>query len=100
MRKSHTTITGHQEDKQSKANQPASLFPIEMIAKLEWTQSNAQQNKTIIESHNEINNQQRINNNITTALEWKAAKATGGLNVFHWYQIFALDSAVVEAQKC
>ena len=24
----------------------------------------------------------------------------GGLNAFYWYQIFALDSAVVEAQKC
>ena len=42
MRKSHTTITRHQEDKQSKAT--SSLFPIKMIAKLEWRQSNAQQN--------------------------------------------------------
>ena len=32
----------HQEDKQSKAT--SSLFPIEMIAKLEWKQSNTQQN--------------------------------------------------------
>ena len=32
----------HQEDKQSKAT--SSLFPIEMIAKFEWTQSNVQQN--------------------------------------------------------
>ena len=37
------TITRHQEDKQSEAT--SSLFPIEMVAKLEWTQSNAQQNK-------------------------------------------------------
>ena len=36
VRKSHTTITRHQEDKQRKAT--SSLFPIEMIAKLEWTQ--------------------------------------------------------------
>ena len=42
MRKRHTTITRHQEDKQSK--QPALSSPIEMIAKQEWTQSNAQQN--------------------------------------------------------
>ena len=35
----------------------------------------------------------------TTVLECTAAKATGGLIVFYWYQIFALDSAVVEAQK-
>ena len=32
----------HQEDKQSKATSP--IFPIKMIAKLERTQSNAQQN--------------------------------------------------------
>ena len=24
----------------------------------------------------------------------------GGLHAFNWYQIFALDTAVVEAQKC
>ena len=42
VRKSHTTITRHQKDKQSKAT--SSLFPIEMIAKLEWTQVNLQQN--------------------------------------------------------
>ena len=67
-----------------------------MIAKLEWTQNNAQQN---IESHNGSNNQQRINNNRTTALDRTSAKATGGLNSFYWYQIFALDSVNVEAQK-
>ena len=39
MRKSHTTIMRHPKDKQSKST--SSLFPIEMIAKL---QSNAQQN--------------------------------------------------------
>ena len=37
MRKSHTTITRHQEDKQSKAT-------TKMIAKLDWTESNTQQN--------------------------------------------------------
>ena len=42
VRMSHTTITRHHEEKQSK--ETSSLFPIEMIAKLEWTQSNAQQN--------------------------------------------------------
>ena len=70
-----------------------------MIAKLEWTQSNAQRNRTITESHNESNNQQQINNNRTTALERTAAKAIGGcLNAFYWYKIITLDSAVVEAQ--
>ena len=41
-RKSHTTITRHQEDKPSKAT--GSLIPIKMIAKLERTYSNVQQN--------------------------------------------------------
>ena len=34
MRKSHSTITRLQEDKQSKAT--SSLFPMEMIANVEW----------------------------------------------------------------
>ena len=42
VRKSHTTITRHQEDKQSIVI--SSLLPIKMIAKLEWIQSNVQQN--------------------------------------------------------
>ena len=63
-----------------------------MIAKLEWTQSNAQQNIEQLQNHT-------INNNRTTTLEWTAAKVTWGLNAFYWYHIFALDSAVVEAQK-
>ena len=40
--KSRSTITRHQEDKLSKAT--SSLFPIKMIAILEWTYSNVQQN--------------------------------------------------------
>ena len=59
--------------------------------------------RTIAESRNGSNDQQRINYNRTTALERTAAWATGGgggLNAFYWYQIFAPDSAVVEAQKC
>ena len=39
-----------------------------------------------------------INNIRTNATEWTAAKANEGLNAFYWYQIFALDSVVVEAQ--
>ena len=101
-RDSHTTITRHQEDKQSKAI--GSLFPIKMIAKLEWTQSNSEhttKHRTITESHNGSYNQQRINNNNrTTAPERTAAKASGGgLNAFHWFQTLTLDSDVVEAQK-
>ena len=41
-RKSRSTITRHQEDKLSKTT--SSLFPIKMIAILEWTLSNVQQN--------------------------------------------------------
>ena len=41
-RKSHSTITRSQEDKLSKAT--SSLFPIKMIAILEWTYSNIHQN--------------------------------------------------------
>ena len=53
-----------------------------MIAKLEWTQSKVQQNKkSIAESHNGSNNQQRINNNRPTASVWTAAKTIDGLNV-------------------
>ena len=43
---------------------------------------------------------QRTNNNRATASEQTAAYAAWDLNAFYWYQIFALDSAVLEAQKC
>ena len=86
--------TNHQEDKLSKAT--SSLFPIK-IAKLEWTYYNVQQkHRTFTDSHNGTKNKQPVNNNRTTNLEWTAALATGGLNAFYWYQIFVLDSAVVE----
>ena len=42
------------------------------------TKKGTTKNRTITESQNGSNNQQRINNNITTALEQTAAKATGG----------------------
>ena len=77
----HTTITRHQEDKQSKTTSP--LFPIEMIAKREWTQSNAHQN---IEQLQNPTIGVTINNEETTVqqqqnhrLEQTAAKATRGL---------------------
>ena len=38
----HNNHETPEEDKQSKAT--SSLFPVKMVAKLEWTQSNAQQN--------------------------------------------------------
>ena len=55
--------------------------------------------RTITESHNGSNNKQQVNNNRTTAFKRTAALATGGLNAFYWYQIFALDSSVVEVQQ-
>ena len=74
-RRSHTTITRHKEDKPSKAN--SSLFPIKMIAKLERTQSNVQQNIEQLQTLTR-NNKQKVNNNRTIALERTAAYATGG----------------------
>ena len=66
-----------------------------MIAILEWTKSNVQQN---IEQLQTPPMGVTINKK-STALERTAALATGGVNVFYWYQIFALDSAVVEVQE-
>ena len=44
-----------------------------------------------------------INKKSTTTepppLNGQQPKPLGGLNAFYWYQIFALDSAVVEAQE-
>ena len=58
-------------------------------------------NRRITDSHDGSNNKQKVNNNNrATALERKVVQATGGdLNAFYWYQIFALDSAVVEVQE-
>ena len=64
-----------------------------MIAKLQWTQGNAQQN---IEQLQNPTMGVTINNR-TTTLERTAAKATGGFKAFYCYQIIALNSAVVEA---
>ena len=46
-----------------------------------------------------------INNKSTTtepppSYGQQHVKPPGDLNAFYWYQIFALDSAVVEVQKC
>ena len=60
-RKSHTVTTRQQGDKLSKATR--SIFPIKMIAKLEWTWSNAQQN--IEQLQNPIIGV-TINNDLTT----------------------------------
>ena len=61
--------------KTNQAKQPAlSLFPIKMIAKLEGTQRNVQQNIEQLQNPTVgDNNKQQANNNRTTALEWTAA---------------------------
>ena len=71
-----------------------------MIAKLKWTQRNAQQNKEQLQNPT-MAVTIRINNNRTTALEQTAAKAAGGggLICIYWYQIFALYFAALESQK-
>ena len=71
-----------------------------MIVKLEWTQNNAQQN--IWQLQNPAMGVTINNESITTEPPHKNGqqpKPLGGLNAFYWYQIFVLDSAVVEAQK-
>ena len=58
--------------------------------------------RTITDSHNGSNNKQKVNNNRTNAFRRVSIchrGRGGGLNAFYWYQIFALDSAVVEAQE-
>ena len=97
----HRNITRHQEDNLSKATR--SLFPIKMIAKLEWTLSNVQQNIEQFQTPTmgvTINkNQQQQKHCLRTVSSLSHRGGGGGLNAFYWYQIFALDSAVVEVQE-
>ena len=65
-RKSHTTILRHKNNKQSKAT--SYIFPIEMIAKLEWTHSNAQQNTEqlhLTKSQQKQNHRLRTDNSLS-----------------------------------
>ena len=78
----------------------SSLFPIKMIAILEWTQSNVQQNIEQLQTpamRVTINKQQ--NHRLRTDRSLSHRGWGGGLNAFYWYQIFALDSAVAEVQE-
>ena len=91
---SHTTITRHQEEKQSNAT--SSLFHIEIIVKLKWTQSNAQQ------SREQLQNPTMgvtINNESTTTgpppYNGQQSKPLGSLLEFYWYQIFALVKSLL-----
>ena len=66
VRKSQTTITGHQEYKKAKQPGYQLSLPIKVIATLEWTQSNAQQ---IIEQLQNPTMGVKINNETTTTTE-------------------------------
>ena len=71
-----------------------------MAAQLEWTQSNTQQNIEQLQ----IPTIGATTNNKSTTTEpppqsGQQSKPPVGLIAFNWYQIFALDSAVVEVQE-
>ena len=82
--------------RRTKQKKNSSPFQIEMNAKLEWTQSNAQQNIEQLQNHamGVTNN----NNRLSTDSSQKP-RGLGGLNTFHWYQIISQYSAVDEAHK-
>ena len=100
-RKSRSTITRHQENKLSKAT--SSLFPIKMIAILKWTLSNVQQNIEQLQTltmgviiNKKKKKQQKHRLRTDSSLSHQGG---GGQNAYYWYQILALDSAVVEVQE-
>ena len=66
---------------------PGSIHPCKTRM---YTQSNAQQN---------IDQDQLQNPTMGVAALATGGGGGGGLNAFYWHQIFALDSAIVEAQK-
>ena len=76
-----------------------------MIAKLEWTQSNAQQSiKQLQTPTMGVTIDKKSTTTEPPPLKGQQPKppgggGSGGLNAFYWYQIFALDSAVVEVKE-
>ena len=74
-----------------------------MIAKPEWTQSNAQQNLEQLQipqwELQSTTNQQQQNHRRKTDSSQSHRGGGGGLNAFHWHQTIATDSAAVGAQK-
>ena len=88
VRKSLTTITKHQEDK-NKVKQPALSSPSRWLQKKNGHKVTHSKHRTITESHDESNTQQQQNHLLRTdssQVHWGG----GGLNVFYWYQIFAI----------
>ena len=56
--------------------------------------------RTITDSHNGSNNKQKSQQEQNNRLRTDSSLShRGGLNVLYWYQIFALDSTVVEVQE-
>ena len=71
-----------------------------MIAILGWTLSNVQQkHRTVTASHNGSNNKQKSQQQQNHRLKTDSSLSHRGLNTFYWYQILALDSAVVDVQE-
>ena len=63
------------------------------------TKKRTTKHRTVTESHNGSNIQQRINNDRAPPKNGQQPKPLGrGLNAFYRYQIFALDFVLVEAQ--
>ena len=69
--------TNHEAPGRQKSKATSSLFPIKMIVKLEWTQSNVQQNIEQLQTLT-MGVHVTINNNRTTVLERIAVKTAGG----------------------
>ena len=87
--------------RQTKQSNQLSLFHQDDCKTRRDIKKRTTKHRTITEYHNGSNNKHQVNNNRTTALERTAAEATagGGGGMGYWYQIFALDSAVVEVQN-
>ena len=63
------------------------------------TDKRTTKHKTITDSHNGSNSKQKVKQQQNHRLRTDSSLSHRGLNAFYWYQIFALDSAVVEVQE-
>ena len=68
------------------------------------TKQHTTKHRKITDSHNGSNNKQKSQQQQNHRLRTDSSLSHGGgggggLNAFYWYQIFALDSAVVEVQE-
>ena len=71
-----------------------------MITILEWTQSNVQQNIQQLQTLTiGVTKNKKSTTTEPPPYNGQQPKPPGGLNAFYWYQIFALDSAVVEVKE-